>query len=137
MLLDVLSEVNWLAVLVAAVAYFAVGGLWYSPVLFAKPWIASSGITPEQAQGPGALYAVSFGFQFLASLALALIAVAAGAESVADGIVLGLVVGIGFVLTSVGVTQMFSNAPGVLQAINIGYHLVGLVVAGIIVALWR
>jgi hypothetical protein len=137
MLLDVLSEVNWLAVLVAAVAYFAVGGLWYSPVLFAKPWMAASGITPEQAQGPGALYAVSFVFQFLASLALALIAVATSAESVADGIVLGLVVGIGFVLTSVGVTQMFSNAPAVLQAINIGYHLVGLMVAGIIVAPWR
>lgn len=137
MLLDAFSEVNWLAVLVAAVAYFAVGGLWYSPVLFAKPWMSASGISPEQSQGPSALYAVSFVFQFLASLALALLVVATGAQTFADGIVLGLVIGIGFVLTAVGVTQMFSNAPAVLQAINIGYHLVGLVVAGVILALWR
>jgi hypothetical protein len=47
------------------------------------------------------------------------------------------VTAIGFVLTSVGVTQMFSNAPAVLQAINIGYHFVGLLVAGVILALWR
>ncbi len=41
MTLDVMSELNWLAVLVGAVIYFALGALWYSPMLFARPWQAS------------------------------------------------------------------------------------------------
>ena len=38
MFANLLSSLNWLHVLVATVAYFAIGAIWYSPVLFAKPW---------------------------------------------------------------------------------------------------
>lgn len=137
MLLSTFADVNYLAVLVAGLAYFALGGLWYSPVLFARPWMAASGIRPEEATGGGGLYLASFVAQFVAALALAIVALAAGADTVGEGIVLGLVAGIGFVLTSLGVTQMFDRKSAVLQAINIGYHLVGLVVAGIIVSVWQ
>src|ERR1051325_1549607 len=45
---------NYLAVLVCAVIIFLLGGLWYSPVLFAKRWVALQGKTMEEMQAAGA-----------------------------------------------------------------------------------
>ena len=45
-----MSSINWLAAIVAAVSAFALGGLWYSPMLFAKPWMQASGVTEEKAK---------------------------------------------------------------------------------------
>ncbi len=46
-------SINYLAVVVAAVAYFMIGGLWYSPLLSAKKWLALSGMTEEQIKASG------------------------------------------------------------------------------------
>ena len=52
MTFDVLGDLNWLAVLVAALAYFAIGALWYAPPLFGKAWMAAGGMTTRKP-GPG------------------------------------------------------------------------------------
>lgn len=57
---------NYLAVLAAAVSAFVLGGLWYSPVLFHKAWLAASGLTPEQAAAGNP--AMIFGLSFLLAL---------------------------------------------------------------------
>ena len=45
---DILSDLNWLAVLVAALAYFAIGAVWYAPFLFGNAWAAAGGLpTPD------------------------------------------------------------------------------------------
>jgi len=46
-------QVNYVAVLVCAVVTFLLGGLWYSPVLFAKRWVALVGLTEEQMKKGG------------------------------------------------------------------------------------
>jgi hypothetical protein len=43
-------HINFLAVVVAAVAAFIIGGLWYSPLLFAKPWVNAHGYSEEQVK---------------------------------------------------------------------------------------
>ncbi|MDQ3991867.1 MAG: DUF1761 domain-containing protein [Actinomycetota bacterium] len=136
MVLDALGELNYLAVLVGALAYFAVGGLWYSPVLFSKPWVRATGVDP-QGGPPAALYVITVLLSFVASLALALFARATGASTAVDGAVLGLVAGIGFSVTSLVVTHLYENRPPVLHFINGGYHLVALIVVGVIVTLWE
>ena len=57
-----MAEVNWLAVLAATVGSFVLGGLWYSPLLFAKPWQAAAGLTDEQlkAGNPALIFGGSF-----------------------------------------------------------------------------
>jgi hypothetical protein len=47
MTFDVLGELNWLAVLIGAAIYFVLGALWYSPMLFARPWQRSIGWDPS------------------------------------------------------------------------------------------
>ena len=47
-----LSNINWLAVLVAALSTFILGGLWYGP-LFGRTWMRASGMTEERVNGAG------------------------------------------------------------------------------------
>jgi hypothetical protein len=44
-----MMHVNYLAVLLAAVAVFVLGWLWYSPLLFLRPWMRLRGIDPVAA----------------------------------------------------------------------------------------
>jgi hypothetical protein len=108
---DVLSDLNWLGVILATIVYFALGGLWYSPVFLGKPWMAASGMTePQEGEGPGpALYLAPFISCFVASIATAMLATATGTDSAGEGIVLGLVIAIGYAATIAGVTGVFES----------------------------
>lgn len=133
--LGTFGDLNWLAVVVAAVAYSALGAIWYSPAMFSKPWIRLSGVTPGEGNS-AALIAMSTVMNFVAAAGLAFLAAEVGAESVGDGILLGLIAAVAFSLTSLVVNQAFEGRPGALIAINTGYNVVGLVVAAVIVTIW-
>lgn len=136
---DVLGDLNWLAVIVAAVAYFALGGLWYAQAVFGKAWQRASGIRVPEGQRPGAaFYVIPLITCFLSTLATAMIAASTGSSTVGDAIVLGLVVGVGYALALALLDAAFSNRPqpGTYFAISGGYHLVGLVGVALIVTLW-
>ena len=64
-----MTDVNILAVLVAAVSSFLLGGLWYSPVLFHKAWNreAGRGENPEKMKHPGRVFGVAFVFALIAA----------------------------------------------------------------------
>lgn len=142
MTFDVLGDLNWLAVLVAALAYFAIGALWYAPPVFGKVWMAAGGMTmPEAGTRPSpAIYVTPLIGSLLSAVALAMLAVATGSDTLQRGIVLGLVVAIGFAVSISFVTAQFESEkpkPMVWGAVNAGYHVVGNLVAAIIVASWR
>ncbi|MGH8946650.1 MAG: DUF1761 domain-containing protein, partial [Acidimicrobiia bacterium] len=107
--LGVLGELNWLAVIVAAIVYFALGAIWYHPSFLGKPWMRSIGWEPSQEapQMGAAAYAAPFIAYLVAAIALGLLARATGSDSFAEGIVLGLVVGIGVAATLTFVTAIF------------------------------
>lgn len=137
--LNVLGDVNWLAIVVATLVYFALGALWYT-FLFSKPWIRAMGVDPNaDGRGNPAMYAFPLVTCLIATIAVAMLAYATGTDTVAEGIVLGLVVGIGMAAAAVLVTGFFdprSTAPMTVAGINAGYHLVGLVLASVIIAAW-
>ena len=142
MSLDVLGQLNWLAVIVGAVIYFALGALWYSPMLFARPWQRSIGWDPERT--PPEMKPMTYVVPFLAYLVMAvavgMIAAAAGSDTLADGIVLGLVLGIGLSLMHTLVDAAFDpNKPQPWNwfAINGSYHALGLLVVAAIVSAWQ
>ena len=142
MTFDSLSDLNWLAVLVAALAYFAIGAVWYSPPLFGKAWAAAGGLpTPDPGSRPSpAIYLTPLVGSVLASVALGMLAAATGSDSLQRGIVLGLVCAIGFAVSVALVTAQFESEkpkPMVWGAITAGYHAVGILVAAIVVASWR
>jgi hypothetical protein len=142
MILDTLGQLNWLAVIVAAVVYFALGAVWFTPAFLGRPWMRSIG-WDESRQPPQAnpvSYAVPALLYLLAAIATAMLARATGTADVGSGIVLGLIVGVGYALTVTATDAVFDPnkpQPWVWFAISGGYHLLGLVAVAIIVSVWR
>ena len=141
MSLDTLGDLNWLAVVVAALAYFVLGAIWYAPPVFGKSWSSAGGFAPPaEGQGPGpAVFVGPLVGNLIASVATGMLTIATGSATVSDGIVLGLVIGIGYAFTLLGITAIFeSNKPAPLTwfLITATYHLVGLVIVAVILSTW-
>jgi hypothetical protein len=139
---DPLGNLNWLAVAVAALAYFAVGALWYAPPVFGRIWADAGGFSlPERGERPSAaIYVTPLIGSVLSSVALGMLAEATGTDSIAEGIALGLVIALGFAVPISLVTAQFeSQKPRAMTwgAVNAGYHVVGNLIAAIIIATWR
>lgn len=66
------TEIHWLAIAVAGLAAFMVGGVWYS-LLFGKAWMAARGVTKEQIESAGGNPGVMFGVTFLLDLVMAFV----------------------------------------------------------------
>src|SRR3989442_10210417 len=118
------ANINILAVLVAAVLTFVLGAVWYSPVLFAKQWMAAQGYTPEKLEemkrrGVTRAYAVSVLCYLVTAYVMALLASYTNSTTLAQGLWLGFLSWLG-VSPPGGVTpQLFSEkpiAPRVLRA---------------------
>jgi len=133
------TSMNWWAIIVAAVAYMALGAVWYSPALFGKAWMKGIGKTREQiTAGFSPLsYVWALVLSFLAAYGIGRIYVWAQLMTVWDGIVVGLLAGICFVAATMGINDIFEQRPRQLSVINVLYHVVGFIVIGIIVGAWR
>jgi hypothetical protein len=136
------ANVNILAVIVAAIATFVLGAVWYSPALFAKQWMQAHSYTPEKiaemrTRGVTRAYAVSVLCYLVMAYVLALLASYTQAASFAQGLWLGFLVWLGFAAT-IGLTaNMFSETPIAAWVIDAGYQLAYLLLMGVILAVWR
>ena len=133
---DLLSSVSALPVLVATIVYFALGALWYSPILFAKPWMAIKNIPEDHEGGSPLIFGFSFILQFVGVLSLALFIEALGIEGVHGSALIGFFAATGFVFSLSGATGLFSEVPLKLHLIDNGYHVAGLTIAGLIIGWW-
>ena len=132
-----IAAINYWAVLVAAVASFLVGGLWYSPALFHKPWMQAAGLTEQQLQNAnlGVIFGVSLLLQLIASFVLAMFL---GPQAdLAFGVTAGAMVAIAWVATAFGVVYLFERRPQRLFWINAGYQLIAYTLMGAILGAWR
>jgi hypothetical protein len=130
------SKIHWLAVALAAVSAFLVGGLWYSPLLFGKPWARLVGLTDaQQGQGVARVFGGAFVCAAIASVNLAFFIGDAG--GVAFGTMAGFAAGLGWVATGLTTTMLFERRPGALIAIDAGYHVVALTLMGFILGAWK
>ena len=121
--------VNLLAVLVAALATMVVGFLWYSPLLFAKPWTVLMGYDPNDkakmgvdAKGAGGLYSIALLLQPGGGLGAGRIIHIATIHSVLHGLRIGAGVWLGFVTTTQLTDKLFTQTFQ-LYLINTGYQL--------------
>ncbi len=129
---ELLSSLNWVAVIAASLAHFFLGALWYSPVLFAKPWIKIKNMPEDHDGGSTAMFVYTFLLLLIAVISLALILAAIGTDSAIDGALIGFGAGAGLVFTLAGTTGIFSDTPIKLHLIDNGYHVAGLTIAGLI-----
>ncbi|MFN0252926.1 MAG: DUF1761 domain-containing protein [Kofleriaceae bacterium] len=127
------SKVNYIAVLAAAVSSFLIGGLWYSPVLFAHAWMREAGLAEERLREN---VAQTFAAAFVLSLVVALnLAFFLGTDaSLGWGAGAGALAGVGWAAASLGVVFVFERRSLTLMLIDGGYLAVSYTVMGVIIA---
>jgi len=125
-------NLNWLAVILAAVSAFALGFVWYS-LLFSKRWSKENGFTEESMKeaNPLKTFGLSFLLMLLTAFVLALF-LGRGA-GIHHGINIGFHAGLGFSMTILGVTYLFERKSLALFLINGGYAIISLTLMGLII----
>ncbi len=134
-------QINYLAVVVAALATIFIGALWYSPLLFHKLWVKAHGYSEEKVEQlrktAGRAFMVSLFCYVVMASVLAVLVSYAGVSTVLQGAFLGLLVWIGFLATLGLTAHMFSEKRLSTYLLDAGYQLVYAVVMGVILAAWR
>jgi hypothetical protein len=130
-----MPDVNYLAVLLSALSAFVLGGLWYSPLLFAKPWMRLNGFN-EEALKKGGNMALIFGGAFLANLVCAFVFAmfTKHITDIDDGASFGFATGLCIVGASFALNYLFERRPLGLWLINAGYFTVQFTIYGVILA---
>jgi hypothetical protein len=133
------TNLNWLHILVATIAYFALGAIWYS-FLFQKPWIRYQKIdtsNPDARKGAGMIMLIGFIWTFIMVTGIAVLAsripLYGGTLS---GMKLGLTTGILSAL-AISMTYLYLKRPAGLHLIDGLYHVLGQIVAAIILIVWK
>ena len=136
-----MHEHNWLAIAVAAIAAFLIGGLWYSPILFAKQWMVANLIPTDQMaamkEAAPRAYAVSVVCFFVMAFVMEMFINHLGLATLKGGLAVAFHSWIGFAAT-IGLTaNMYSNKPIRAYFIDTGYQLVYMLAMGAILGAWR
>ena len=134
LLKTILLDINLWAILVAGIVHMLIGLIWFMPKLFGKAWVELT--RKEMKPAPQWIAAGIIGHQVMA-LVQAVIVNLANATTVIGGIAVGVLVWIGFVVTLEIGELIWEKIPFRLFLIRVGNQLVGLSLAGIILAVWR
>lgn len=132
-----MTKINYFAVLVSAASTFAIGGLWYSPLLFQRAWMRANKMTEADlaTDGNGKVFGLAFVFAIAMSFNLAMF-LDAPETTTAWGATAGALAAI-WVALGIGTVALFERRPAAYTAINGGYWLVSFVVMGAILGAWR
>ncbi|MEK7571582.1 MAG: DUF1761 domain-containing protein [Patescibacteria group bacterium] len=137
-------EVNIFAVFFAAIASMIVGFLWYSPILFAKPWMKLMGYTQkgmdEERKGMEKLYALSFVAALVTAYILSHVMVLSVSfysdPWVITGVTTAFWLWLGFIMPVQLTDTIFGSKKWQLFAINTGYQLASILAMGVVLGLF-
>jgi hypothetical protein len=125
--------VNWLAIIIAALANMVIGFLWYGTWAFGRSWMKLSGHTMGEGFQPGPLYLMTAVAAVVQAITMAWLIGQTGANSGAAGAIVGLYVGMGIVAAAMFAEVLFAGRHPRLFAIVAGYSVLALVVQGMII----
>ena len=124
---------NWLAVIVAALANMVIGFLWYGTWAFGRSWMQLSGRGTVEGQQTSGLYVLTAVAALVEAITMWWFIGQTGANSGAAGAIIGLYAGLGFVATAMFAEVLFAGRPPRLYAIGAGYQVVAMIVQGAII----
>lgn len=139
-----MDTINWLAVLVAGISSFILGGVWYSPALFGNAWMRENNLTADDVKK--ANKAKIFGWSLLFSLIMSVNLAMFLADPVQEGcgpktdmvwgLTAGALAGL-WVFCSLATVALFEHKSWRYIFINGGYCLVALTLMGAVLGAWR
>lgn len=137
-----LSSLNYSAIFIAGLLSFGLGALWYSPILFSKIWQKEVGLSDTDIQSGNMMliFGGSFVCMLIMSLGLAISLKKFGMMNEImwyTGALQGLLYGIMFSATSIGINYLYQRKSWKLFIIDAGYQISFLMLSGFILALWN
>jgi Protein of unknown function (DUF1761) len=132
-----IRTLNFWAILAAAVSAFVLGGLWYSPMLFAGAWKRANGFGSDNTPtATPKVFILSFILSLVMAFNLAMF-LNDPKTTLAWGATAGFLAGFGWVAMGIGIVALFERRPFSYVAINGGYLTLALVLMGVILGAWR
>ena len=133
-----ISSLNWLAIIVATLANFLIGGLWYSPLLFGKQWMTENKFTEEELKksNMSKILGLTFLYSFVMAFNLAMF-LNDSKTTISWGAIAGFLAGFGWVAMSLFVIGQFERRTTKYMLIHGGYVTISFVIMGLILGAWR
>jgi uncharacterized protein YacL len=132
---NAILHLNWPMVLAAAVAYYAIGALWYT-VLFGKYWVKAHKIDTNDKSGMMKTMIMGFLLTVLMCACVGLMMNSVRCKELDDCFIRSYILLAGLVVAVLGTAYNYLKKPYGVWVVDIAYHLVGLAVAGLILAKW-
>jgi hypothetical protein len=134
----ILTQLNYLAIAVSAVAYFAFGAIYFNPKVMGKAWMEGHQLgnpTEEEKKAVGKLMAMTFVVCLIASIGLGALIKIICPPTLLVGAKIGLVAGV-FATSAIAMSYMYTRKSFQLIAIDSAYHVIGLIIAAVIQTAW-
>jgi Protein of unknown function (DUF1761) len=131
-----MSGMWWMAVLAATLVAFVIGGIWYSPAVFGRRWMALNRFSDADLakRSMGRVFALSFLLALVMTVNLA--AFLGPSPSLVFCIAAGAAAGVGWSAAGLGIIYLFEGRPLTLWLINGGYQAVTLAAIGGVLGLF-
>lgn len=136
--LDYVQNLNWLAVVVATLAAFAVGAVWYTPALFGKAWMKATGLTEKDTKKANMAKAIVLTLvtTFVSAMAIGVLVQVLALTEVWQGAAFGAMVAVALVGTNKVMQAQFELRPLSYNLVTTAGDIVALGVMGAILAVW-
>ncbi|MGE0088355.1 MAG: DUF1761 domain-containing protein [Bacteroidales bacterium] len=135
-----LTSINFIAVLVSALSAFAIGSVWYSPLMFSKAWQNALGLSEKDIKEANMvlIFGTSFLLMFVMAIGLSVLLNALNPNGInwLTGLKQGLFIGLFFIATSYGVNILYQRKSFKLWLIDSGYQVLLLGIMGLIIGAW-
>ena len=139
MLIDLLGDLNWLAVIVATLAWFAFSAVWYSVPPISKAWIQAARVTPQGTgtMPPPSTMIGTLVAYFVTTVVIGLLVAALGITEVGNAIELGVLLGVAFGVVLSYIGQLYEQKGSSYWWINGVASTIAFVIVCVILALWQ
>jgi hypothetical protein len=132
-------EVNWLAVVLAALSTMVVGSIWYMPQVFGKKWEKWAKVDKKNPANPAFAIGITLVVSFITAYVLAHVTYLSNAffgnSFMQDALTTAFWMWLGFTAARIITHDAFENRPKQLTLLNISHELVTFLVMGVVIGL--
>ena len=136
MLIELLGDLNWLAVIVATIAWYAFSAIWYTAL--SRAWIEAARVTPQGTGSmppPPTMIGTLIGY-LVTTIVIALLVTALNISEVGNAIELGVLLGIAFGVVSSFIVQLYEQKGSAYWLMNGVGAIIAWTIVCVILALW-
>jgi Protein of unknown function (DUF1761) len=131
-----ISQLNWLAVLLAFISSMVIGFVWYMPAVLGRRWMAAIGKTEEDLKnisGGAGIWVPMMAAAALTAVLLAVLISKLGLDNAVAGGWFALVLALVFRAGGHLIHNGFAGRPAAVTLIDSGHDLLAMTVAGAII----